>query len=85
MISTNVVQCNNYVSGFVMVSGMTSGFTIIIINHTYVKILIITDKFAPLAVALIHQFIALYMSKWLNMNCLRDTYVDQSQQVLLIK
>ena len=79
-----MVQCNNYVSGFVMVNGMTSGFTIIF-NHIYVKILIITDKFAPLAVALNHQFIALYMSKWLNVNCLRDIYVDQSQQVLLIK
>ena len=78
-----MVQCNNYISGFVMVNGMTSGFTIII-NHIYVKIWI-ADKFAPLAVALNHQFIALYTSKWLNMNCLRDIYVDQSQQVLLIK
>ena len=46
----------DYVSGFVMVNGMTSGFTI---NHIFVKILIIIDKYLPLAVTLNIQFIAL--------------------------
>ena len=39
-----------------MVNGMTSGFTI---NHIFVKILIIIDKYLPLAVTLNNQFIAL--------------------------
>ena len=38
-----------------MVSGKTSGFTI---NHINVKILIIIDKYVPLAVTSNNQFIA---------------------------
>ena len=40
-----------------MVDGMTSGFTVI--NHIFVKILFIIDKFIPLAVTVNKKFIAL--------------------------
>ena len=52
---------------------MTSGFTI---NHVFVKILNIINKYITLAVRLKNQLILhfyKYISKQLNMNCLCGT------------
>ena len=59
------------VSVFVMVKGMTSAFKI---NHIFVKILNIIDKYIPLAVTLkngtsLLHFYTIYTSKQLNTNC----------------
>ena len=53
-----------------MVSGMTSGFTIII-NHIFVKI----DKYVPFVLTLNNQ-VNIYMSKRLSMNCSCGIYMS---------
>ena len=46
---------NDYASGFVVVNGMISDFTI---NRIFVKVLIIIDNYVPFAVTLNNQFIS---------------------------
>ena len=57
-----------------MVSGMTSGLTIII-NHIFVKILIMIDKYIPFVLTLNNQ-VNIYMSKRLSMNCSCGIYMS---------
>ena len=68
-----------------MVSGMTSGFKMII-NHIFVKILTMIDKYVPSVLTLNNQ-VNIYMSKRLSIYELFMwyIYVAWSQRVLLDK